>query len=55
MWPTEQFEFETPAIDRLGIMAQKAEKMLLKIINKLLFNVQLCPKKSESSIYLVLN
>jgi len=24
----------TPAIDRLGVMAQKAEKMLLKIINE---------------------
>jgi len=31
-------------IDRLGVMEQKAEKMLLKIINEWLCNVQLFPK-----------
>jgi len=31
-------------IDRLGVMAQKAEKMLLKIMNEWLCNVQLFPQ-----------
>jgi len=30
--------------DRLGVMAQKAEKMLMKIMNEWLCNVQLFPK-----------
>ena len=37
-------------IDRLGVMAQKADKLLLKIINKCLCNVQFF-QKSESSKY----
>jgi len=36
--------FRDCTIDRLGVMAQKAEKMLLKIINEWLCNVQLLPK-----------
>jgi len=36
--------FRDYTIDRLGVMAQKAEKMLLKIINERLCNVQIFPK-----------
>jgi len=36
--------FRDYTIDRLGVMAQKAEKILLKIINEGLCNVQLFPK-----------
>ena len=36
--------FRDYTIDRLGVMGQKAEKMLLKIINEWLCNVQLFPK-----------
>jgi len=35
--------FRDYIIDRLGVMAQKAEEMLLKIINEWLCNVQLFP------------
>jgi len=48
---TLRYRDYTIDLDRLGIMAQKAEKMLLKMINELLSNVQLLPKKSESSKY----
>jgi len=37
--------------DRLRVMALKAEKMLLKIINELVCNVQLFQKMSESLEY----
>jgi len=37
-------QFRDYTIDKLGVMAQKAEKILLKIINEWLCNVQLFPK-----------
>jgi len=46
-----KLQYRDCTLDRLGVMAQKAEKMYLKIINELLCNVQLLPKKSESSKY----
>jgi len=37
-------QFRDYTVDKLGVMVQKAEKMLLKIIYEWLCNVQLFPK-----------
>jgi len=39
-----KLQYRYCTLDRLGVMAQKAEKMYLKIMNELLCNVQLLPK-----------